>query len=218
MAPYVRPAIPAQEFRDGAGVVIPYGERWGMDGPPNDTYSVQAHPERFQPLHDIARALIEYLEKTYDVTASEEPSHLEAFPDGYLIANTAVRLTPDNAAAAPLTIAFTADPRVVIQSGALVVEPFPVCGCDACDDTWESAADRLEETVFAVIGGGLTESVSGLRRRTFSFVLTREHGASSGLIGPGGFTPERLNSARAALRALGGSWAPWSPRAPSLEQ
>lgn len=198
------------------GNVIPYGDRWGMEGPPQDTYSVQAHPERFEPLHDVARALIEYLERTYDVTASEDPAHLAAFPDGYVIADTVVRLTPGNSAAAPLTIAFTADPRVVIQAGALVVEPFPVCGCDACDDRWESAADRLEETVFAVVGGGLTESVGGLRRRTFSFVLIHEHVGSSGMIGPGGFSTERLRAARSTLRSLGGSWAPWSPRPPSL--
>ena len=39
-----------------------------MDHPPEDTYSVTRHPERFAPLLEVARALREYLVATYDVT------------------------------------------------------------------------------------------------------------------------------------------------------
>ncbi|MDO8150372.1 DUF6226 family protein [Isoptericola sp. b408] len=48
MSTYVRPALPAVVFRDDAGAPIPYGARWtDRAGPPEDTYSVCAHPERF---------------------------------------------------------------------------------------------------------------------------------------------------------------------------
>ncbi len=212
MEPYERPSIATEEFRDDEGNVIPYGDRWREDGPPGEVYSVLTHPERFRPLHDVARALIAYLERAYDVTVSEDPAHLADLPDGYVKAETAVRLTPAKPHAAPMTIVLTTDLRVVIQAGALVVEPFPVCGCDACDDTWESEADRLEDAVFAVVAGGLSESVGGLRRLKFSYGLVGEHGGSSGVINNRGFSTERLKSARAAIRSVPGAWAPWSPR------
>ena len=43
--------------------VIEYGNRWASRGgtPPEDSYSVDEHPERFAPLHTVAAALIDYL-------------------------------------------------------------------------------------------------------------------------------------------------------------
>jgi len=212
MEPYVRPALPAQEFRDAEGTVIPYGERWGMGSPPDDAYSVLTHAERFQPLHDVARALIAYLECAYDVTASEDPAYVADLPENYVAATTAVRLTPAGADSAPMTIAFTSHPGVVVRAGAVYVEPFPVCGCDACDDTAESEAERLESTVFGIVSGGLKEYLTGPRRKVFAYDLTVADGGSSGTQGTHAFSPERLKTARATLRDRSGAWAPWSFR------
>ncbi len=69
MLDYVRPPIVIDEFLDDDGSVIPYGNRWldnDRDGP-EDTYSVTKHPERFQPLVDVAHAIIDHLVAMYDV-------------------------------------------------------------------------------------------------------------------------------------------------------
>ncbi|MCB2412756.1 DUF6226 family protein [Demequina sp. TTPB684] len=212
MEQYVRPAIAPQEFRDADGRVIPYGERWGMGSPPDDTYSVLSHPERFQPLHDVARALIAYLERNYNVGVSENPGHLAALPEDYVTGTTAVRLTPTNSDATPITIAFTSHPGIVVVSGVVRVEPFPVCGCDACDATWESESDRLESEVFAIVAGGLAEHPPTMRHRSFRQTLTRADGWSSGEVNTNGFSRERQVAARERLKELGGAWAAWSPR------
>ncbi|WP_291382187.1 DUF6226 family protein [Demequina sp.] len=215
MEQFVRPVIAPQEFRNADGRVVPYGERWGMGSPPDDAYSVLTHPERFQPLHEIARALIAYLERNYDVAVSEDPAHLADLPREMVTATsatTAVRLTPGNPNAAPITVTFTPHPGIVIIAGVLYVEPFPACGCDACDDTWKSESDRLESEVFAIVAGGLTEQPPTMRHRSFRHRLTRADGWSSGEVNTDGFSPERRASARERLKELGGSWAAWSVR------
>jgi len=212
MEPYVRPAIPAQEFRDAEGNVIPYGERWGTDGPPDDTYTVLTHPERFQPLHDVARALIGYLERAYDVTVSEDPALLADLSERYVRANAATRLTPANPRAASITVVFTDLPGIVLMAGVLLEEPLPVCGCDACDDSAEALADDLEWRVFAVVEGGFAERVTrGLRTRV-SHRFERSDGYRGGEgLAAAGTTRKKMSAARARLAPLdGGRWEPWS--------
>jgi hypothetical protein len=53
---YVRPVLPTSTHYSPDGEPIQYGQRWGEDGPPSDTYSVLSHPERFAGLHDVALA------------------------------------------------------------------------------------------------------------------------------------------------------------------
>src|SRR5690625_4141229 len=75
MGGYVRPSVESVEFRDDDGNIIDYGNRWASRGgiPPEDSYSVDGHPERFAPLHTIAAALIDYLVSTYEVDVEEGP-------------------------------------------------------------------------------------------------------------------------------------------------
>ena len=47
---YRRPELELGIYLDEFGVPIPYGRRWGMGSPPDVTYSVCAHPERFAPV------------------------------------------------------------------------------------------------------------------------------------------------------------------------
>lgn len=218
MEPYTRPNIPTLEFRDAKGNVIPYGDRWGMDGPPDDTYTVLTHPERFQPVQDVARALIGYLERTYDVTVSEDPALLADVSERYVRATTAVRLTPANPQSAPITVVFTDPPGIVLMAGALLVEPVPVCGCDACDENWETVADDLEWMVFAVVEGGFTERVTRRPRTRVSHRLERSDGYRGGKGLAGADTTRRqLADARDRLAPLhGGRWEPWSPREKTL--
>lgn len=72
---YARPEIPVQVFRDAAGQIIEYGNRWGAGAPPEDSYSVDTHPERFAPLHTVAEALIAHLTAGYDTAVSEDLVH-----------------------------------------------------------------------------------------------------------------------------------------------
>ena len=67
---YTRPSIDTPVFRDVGGQVIDYGNRWS-GSPPEDTYSVDTHPERFAPVHTVADALIDHLRDTYDVVVEE---------------------------------------------------------------------------------------------------------------------------------------------------
>lgn len=99
------------------------------------------HPERFAPLHTVATALLHHLAARYDVTV-EEGAGLAAVlehapaPDQVV---RACRLTPRGPAresTAPLTIVLTRFPGVLMHAGALASFAFPVCGCDACDDSW----------------------------------------------------------------------------------
>ena len=66
MDSYRRPVIAGAEFCDDDGVVIAYGDRWGADSPPTDSYSVLSNVERFRPLHQIAQALIDTLVRRCD--------------------------------------------------------------------------------------------------------------------------------------------------------
>lgn len=109
MSTYVRPAWPDPVFRDRAGAVMSYGSRWRSDGPPPETYSLVTHSDRFVPLHLVADALIGYLQETYDVQVTWDASYAEDFlrsPDLERVA----RVTPNDSAAAPLTIGLSTFP------------------------------------------------------------------------------------------------------------
>lgn len=188
MPGYVRPPIETATFRDVDGAVIDYGERWEELGghPPEDSYSVDSNTERFAPLHTVAEALIEYLAATYDVTVDEGfavASASQHAPDPEDVVR-AVRLTPARTAAAPLTFVLTSYPSVILDAGVLCSFAHPSCGCDACDETWEDAADDLEWQVLAVAGGGLKEYVSEPRRAKLRYQrgmgLVRDMGQPSG--------------------------------------
>jgi len=214
MEPYVRSAIRAQDFRDAEGNVIPYGQRWGMEPPPDDAYSVVTHPERFQPVHDVARALIGYLERTYDVAVSQDPALLADLPERLVGATAVARLTPANLRSAPITVVFTDMPGIGVMAGVLLVEPLPLCGCDACDESWETAADDLEWLVLAVVEGGFTEGVTRRPRARVSYKLERSdsYRGGEGLRAGADTTRRELSAARAGLAQIGGAWAAWSPR------
>ncbi|MGW8482716.1 DUF6226 family protein [Microbacterium sp. NPDC055903] len=183
MTEYIRPPIEPREFVDEAGTVIDFGNRWAHLGgtPPEDSYSVDEHLERFAPLHTIGEALIAFLAARYDVEV-EEGLHvmagLQHAPASEDVVR-AVRLTPRNATSASLVIILTAFPGVRLYAGALYSAAYPSCGCNACDERWNEAADELEWQVFAIVGGGFSEEVSEPRRAKWSY--DRGHGFTKGM-------------------------------------
>jgi len=159
MIPYVRPSVPEQVFRDASGAVLEYGNRWGPNMPPDDSYSVTSNLERFAPLHTIAEALIAHLVATYDVEMVDDPSVAADIRHERTDVVRAVRLIPAVPDAARLTFVFTSFPSVILHAGLLHDFLYPFCGCDACDESWERFADELEREVLAVAAGGYAETV-----------------------------------------------------------
>lgn len=211
---YVRPAIDTPVFRDADGQIIDYGKRWRESPPPEVTYSVDSHPERFAPLHAVADALIAYLRDAYDVEVVEGEAAaadlLRPAPETL----RAVRIRPNDPACAAVTIVFTAYPGIIMHAGLLHDFRYPVCGCDACDSNWEVEADELEQQVLAVVTGHYRERIErGLRPRV-EYAFTYPNGGASGRSRPQDLPPERVKAAKPILRRLIKGWAAW-PRAAS---
>ncbi|MBO0983744.1 DUF6226 family protein [Rathayibacter sp. SD072] len=212
MNEYVRPAVEQRVLTDGSGTVIPYGRRW-EGSPPDGTYSVTAHPERFAPLHAVAHALIAHLVTTYDATAEDDPA--AAAREGAAIGREAraVTVLPASPDASPLTFVLTDFPGVLLRAGALTQDAFPHCGCDACDDDVVRLVEDLEGFVLGVVAGGLSESVvDGEELRIGSrLVLADGAGESSGWTPA---EPEQL--VRLEERGISApwsrDWAAWSRR------
>ena len=206
---YQRPSIDVTVFRDAAGEVIDYGDRWGGEMPPEDTYSVDTHPERFAPIHAVADALIAHLRAAYDVDVDEGDEVAADLLHAAREVKRAVRIRPRDAASASLTFVFTDYPGVFVHAGLLHDFHFPVCGCDACDSTWEAEADELERRVLAVVGGHYREHVGPGFHPWVGHSITFPDGSASGQ-SPGRELPaDRVRAAARALRQLPDGWAPW---------
>ena len=209
---YVRPPLPAATYYSSDGEPIPYGRQWGADGPDPDSYSVDSHPERFAGLHDVVRALIAHLTAVYDVDVQEDPAHAGGILVDVKDVLEAVKVAPRDPDAAALTFVLTGYPGVVVHAGVLHDFPFPVCGCDACDETVETTADRLERLVLSVAAGGYAERYPVGSRRWSKYALSAfdGSGSESGSGEPGPVAPARFHEAEIRLRDVAGPWSPWT--------
>jgi hypothetical protein len=229
MAPYVRPPLSREVYLDDAGRPFEYGHRWGDDGPPEESYGVDTHPERFAALHTVADALVDHLTGTYavdvvtaDLTDVDLTAHSPDAPGHPVLAGwddvervrRAVVLRPRRDDAAPITLAWDDYPGVQVRAGALVSARFPTCGCDACDDTAASLSRDLETLVLGVAAGRMHEWVrrAGLGLRTCWVGVSTT--ADDGEWQSGEERRDRRDPAvragRARLRRLPqGRWRPW---------
>lgn len=225
---WVRPSIEMREFRDEAGNVIPYGERWEAS-PDESSYSTCAHPERFEPVAAVAEALVEFLAGTYQVSVSQLDSRAacDAFAREDVL--RATRLVPVSGASAPMVVGFIGDHGVLVKAGVAWRGVYPYCNCDACDEDVERVMGDLEREVFAIVEGGLVERLEGALKRRLSVGLVQNGLAWLVRRDMPASRSERA-AVNAALRARsvgdgswtgfvrrlrGGSavWAPWTPRA-----
>ena len=117
---------------------------------------------RYSVLHDAARELLDQLSRDYAVEVITGPAVDEDLA-GRTPTKTTVRLQPSTGAGAPLTVAFTTFPGLLVRSGTWQVEAYPVCGCDACDEQPADLIERLRERVGVIVSDGFTERVK--RRR-----------------------------------------------------
>ncbi|MDJ0322503.1 DUF6226 family protein [Cryobacterium sp. PH31-AA6] len=209
MTEYRRPTFPVEIYRDEQGRPIDYGNRWGGASPPEDAYSRVSNLQRFARLHDVADALIEWLQTTFDVAVDEAPN---ATADLLHLPNEvvrAVRVVPRNPTAAPLTFVLTPFTGVYLHAGLLNDFHLPVCGCDACDEDVLNLAEELEWTTRTVVSGGYSERFDPGRGDWIEYRLEEPGvGMRSGRSRTEDLPEDRVKSARTALPPAG-QWSPW---------
>ena len=134
-------------------------DTWGPEGPPDEAYSRVTNPERFQSLHKAALELIDRLRAEFDVEMTEGYD-LSIFRIGRdRLARPSITLSPNDSACAPITVAFTEFPGIMVRFGKWKEEPLPNCGCDACDEDADEEIEGMTEMFESVIAGGLLEAV-----------------------------------------------------------
>ena len=187
------------------------GDRWGIEGPPEEAYSRVTNPERFQPLHDAATELLDRLEREFAVERLEGPDADDELGRESL-ARPPIRLTPHDPQAAPIVVAFTEFPELHLRFGSWRTEPFPNCGCDACDETADGSIEEMTRMVEAIVSGGFREAMRvplllGHGWQESEFRFNDNHG---------GFHSSRGRVSRSrALEMTGGErhvtleWKPW---------
>jgi len=181
---------------------------------PTDAYSRVTNPERFRALVLHALAVFEHLRAVYDVTELASFAPLPGLLAPFEHARPPITLVPTVPDAAPLGIAFTQFPGVIIRYGRWHAAPFPMCGCDACHETARDEAARLDILTRRVVAGQFTEELR--TPRLFSDArLSHRLGCSDDGLGCGeGWT----TIPRTAARALRGGaprvtrWQAWPRR------
>ena len=131
----------------------------GEESQTDPAYSRVTNPERFRPLHTAMLAIIDRFESDFEVERAEGFSFDEKLARGLDLARADVRLTPKDPDAAPISVVFTAFPGLRIRFGRWYIEPFPVCGCDACDESAEGEIERLSDMVDDVTAGRFREAI-----------------------------------------------------------
>lgn len=167
----------------------------------DDAYGRVTNPERYAVVVDAARSLVDELVASYDVVpVSGDP--VTDFTEFGGSAVELIRLQPSEGA--PLAVLVTDFPGVILRAGRWGVEGFPVCGCDACDESPDDLIEELRRVAGAVVAGRYEEWLTR-RRKRYSFS------------GPWGSTSREERLRRRQWRRLGeplGSrrWPPWPPR------
>lgn len=188
--------------------------RWGNSLPPEDAYSRVTNADRFAPLHALALTRLQDLVHRYEVTSFDglvQDAELANIP----VARPTVRLIPANASAASLTIAFTTFPGLRARFGRWVTEPFPACGCDACDETLTGEFERFSWIVDQVVAGRFQEWIEA----RFIGRVYRCHefwAPDSGRSG-GKSLVQNVTAEMRRLRNVRTHWTPWTPRLVSNE-
>lgn len=135
------------------------GRRWGDDGPPLEAYSRVTDAERFTPLHTAMLEMILGLEAAFDVVREESYGLDEELEKPFKLARPSIKLGPNDPDAAAITVAFSDFPGLNVRFGRWSTELFPVCGCDACDESADGEIKRVTRMIDSVTDGGFREAV-----------------------------------------------------------
>jgi hypothetical protein len=169
-------------------------------------YSQVTNPGRFAVLHDEAERLLDELTARYTVERREALEPLSG--TGRRVRT--VRLIPRTPAAAPLAVAFTDFPSVVLRLGRWYEESLPGCGCDACGEQPADLVVDMRAQVEALVEGGLWERVR--RGLAGSWSETRLVGPDLRLGRENLLDPREARAARRDGFAAPVQWAPWPKR------
>ncbi|MEU8815604.1 DUF6226 family protein [Actinoplanes sp. NPDC048796] len=161
---------------------------------------------RFAVLHDAAEALLDELDQRYMVDRRETKEQLG--PAEGLVRME--RLMPRTPAAAPLAVAFTDFPGLVVRLGRWWVEALPACGCEVCEEDPAHLVDMLRKQAFALVEGGLWERVR--RGVDGSWFETRLIGVGVNGRREGPLARRDARDARRGGFAAPVLWAPWPTR------
>ena len=135
------------------------GRRWDDSDPPLEAYSRVTGAERFKPLHSAILDTILKLEAAFDVVRKESYGLDEELEKPFKLARPSIKLGPNDPDAAAITVAFSDFPGLNVRFGRWSTELFPVCGCDACDESADDEIQRVTRMIESVTGGGFREAV-----------------------------------------------------------
>ncbi len=154
-------------------------------------------------LHEAADRLLDELAELHMVERRESKELLVA--EDALV--RVVRLIPRTPAAAPLAIAFTDFPGLVVRLGRWWTEALPACGCDDCAEDPAALVEVLRIQTTALVEGGLWERVR--RGIGGSWFETRLIGVGVSARREGPLTAWEARDARRGGFAAAVQWAPW---------
>ena len=184
------------------------------DQPSDEAYGRVTNPERFEPLHSAMMEIISSMDETFDVVRVEGYGLDEELERKRGIARPSVQLTPVDSNAAPITVAFSDFPGLFVRFGRWVTEPFPSCGCDACDESAADEIERLTELVDIVTAGGFREAIK-CPRGPLARDAWLEHefrAPGSARSGKSRITHPRALQMSGGARHLKLRWEPWPRR------
>ena len=210
MGEYKRPVVIRPKYFDDAGNEIIYGQRW-PEGPPEDQYAVVRNPERFAPLYPITRAIIAHLHEQFEVELLKEHSRAGFGIPGATSTGGSVILEPLSPKQASIEFHFLPEYGIQLRAGHFYQALFPHCGCEACDVSWEGAAEDLERTVFSIVDGNFMEAVTAWPHRWLKYELTAADD-QGGATRSGPDERQRFKQLRIPLRGTSWDWQPWQRR------
>jgi hypothetical protein len=179
------------------------------EGPAPDSYSRVTDAARFQGLHRVALDRIQQLESKFSVRRIE-PYDRDADLATAQPARATVQLQPTDSSAAPISVAFTTFPGILVRAGQWTLQAFPACGCDACAETMDGESQRFLELIDDVVAGRFRESITipwlGTARQEWR--LWSPNGSSGG-----GRSLERRRAKELVKdESRSRDWKPWPPR------
>jgi hypothetical protein len=168
------------------------------------------NPERFAPLHDMAAEWLNRLETMFDV-ARVEGYGLDPELESVELARPSARLMPRNTGAAPIVVAFTAFPGVFVRVGRWYIDTFPGCGCDACGETLDYEAERLNEMIDDVTAGRFREAIQ-LRAIGSAWAMHEFWSSDGRSAGQSQLDRARAQQLLDGSDPLSHEWSPWPRR------
>lgn len=192
------------------------------ESPTDPAYGPVTNPERFRPLHSTMLETIDRLENEFDIERTEGYGLNWELNKVHEPARPNVRITPRDPAAAPIVTAFSTFPGLIVRFGRWHIEPFPTCGCDACDESPEVEIERLNEIVDDVTAGRFRETIESpwISFMGLGWLEIRFWSAEDGRTSLRSRRRTRVDGRRARQMASGHrrmdlNWKPWGRDPPS---